>query len=123
MIFDTFHDLQNGFVFGTNASGIQYDAQVRSQGNSNSDWDASWEVRTSSNDSGWAAEFRIPLRTLRYGPPPQVWGVNFMRNIQRNRERTYWSPLARIYNIGRLSSAGTLGGLQLAAPRNFKVLP
>ena len=32
IIFDTFHDQQNGFVFGTNAAGIQYDAQVRNQG-------------------------------------------------------------------------------------------
>jgi hypothetical protein len=123
VIFDTFHDLQNGFVFGTNAAGIQYDAQVRSQGGANSNWDASWEVQTSMTETGWSAEFRIPLRTLRYGPPPQVWGVNFMRNIQRSRERNYWSPLARIFNIGRLSSAGELQGIELAAPRNFKVLP
>ena len=32
IIFDTFRDQQNGFVFGTNAAGIQYDAQVRGQG-------------------------------------------------------------------------------------------
>ena len=32
MIFDTYNDRQNGFVFGTNASGIQYDAQVRNEG-------------------------------------------------------------------------------------------
>ena len=32
IIFDTFHDRQNGFVFGTNAAGVQYDAQVRNQG-------------------------------------------------------------------------------------------
>jgi hypothetical protein len=123
LIFDTFHDLQNGFVFGTNVTGIQYDAQVRSQGGANSNWDASWEVKTATSADGWTAEFRIPLRTLRYGPPPQVWGVNFMRNIQRRRERTFWAPLARIYNLGRLSSAGELRGLELAAPRNFKILP
>ena len=29
MILDTYHDLQNGFIFGTNAAGVQYDAQVR----------------------------------------------------------------------------------------------
>ena len=123
LIFDTFHDLNNGFVFGTNTAGIQYDAQVRSQGGANSNWDGSWEVKTTMSESGWTAEFRIPLRTLRYGPPPQIWGVNFMRNIQRTRERTFWAPLARIYNLGRLSSAGELRGLELEGPRNFKVMP
>jgi hypothetical protein len=123
VIFDTFLDRQNGFVFGTNAAGVQYDAQVRNQGNPSASWDGSWDVRTQNGESGWTAEFRIPLRTLRYGAPPQVWGVNFMRNIQRRRERTYWAPMPRQFNLSRLSSAGELRGLELAAPRNFKLLP
>jgi hypothetical protein len=123
MIFDTFRDHQNGFVFGTNAAGIQYDAQVRNQGEEEDSWDGSWDVRTATTATSWVAEFRIPLRTLRYGPSPQTWGVNFFRNIQRTRERTYWSPLAREYELGRLTSAGELRGLELRSPRNFKVLP
>jgi hypothetical protein len=123
MIFDTFRDQQNGFVFGTNAAGVQYDAQVRDQGDQEESWDGSWEVRTTTTAAGWIAEFRIPLRTLRYGAAPQTWGVNFFRNIQRTRERTYWSPLSREYALGRLSSAGELQGLNLATPRNFKLLP
>ena len=123
IILDTFRDRQNGFAFGTNVSGIQYDAQVRNQGDLSSSWDGSWEVMTQGGEGGWTAEFRIPLSTLRYGPPPQVWGVNFMRNIQRRRERTYWAPLPRQFNLARLSSAGELRGLELPTPRNFKVLP
>jgi hypothetical protein len=73
--------------------------------------------------ANWVAEFRIPLRTLRYGPAPQTWGVNFFRNIQRTRERTYWSALPREHQLGRLSSAGELRGLELQTPRNFKLLP
>jgi hypothetical protein len=123
VIFDTFHDKQNGFVFGTNAAGVQYDAQVRSQGDNTTSWDGSWDVKTALTANGWTAEFRIPLRTLRYGPAPQTWGVNVFRNIQRTRERTYWAPLARVYQLGRLSSAGELRGLNLQTPRNFKIVP
>ncbi len=32
IILDTYHDGQNGFLFGTNPSGIQYDAQVLNEG-------------------------------------------------------------------------------------------
>ena len=32
VIFDTYHDLQNGFVFGTNPAGIEYDGQVSNEG-------------------------------------------------------------------------------------------
>ena len=123
MIFDTFRDQQNGFVFGTNAAGVQYDAQVRDQGEEEDSWDGSWDVSTAVTATSWMAEFRIPLRTLRYGPAPQTWGVNFFRNIQRTRERAYWSPLPREHDLGRLSSAGELRGLELKTPRNFKLLP
>jgi uncharacterized protein DUF5916/cellulose/xylan binding protein with CBM9 domain len=141
MIFDTYHDRQNGFIFGTNALGIEYDAQVRIEdiqsnsaptiGNTqtgsgaglNVNWDGSWEVKARVTEFGWVAEFRIPLRTLRYGPPPQVWGVNFWRNIGRKREQVYWSPVSRVYTLTRLSSAGELGGLDLRLPRNLKLMP
>jgi hypothetical protein len=123
IVFDTFRDRQNGFVFGTNALGTQYDAQVRNEGRPDATWDGSWDVRTRVTDSGWTAEFRIPLRTLRYGPAPQIWGVNAFRNIQRRRERTYWAPLELVYALQRVSAAGDLRGLQLQAPRNLKVLP
>jgi len=142
MIFDTYRDRQNGFIFGTNAAGLEYDAQVRNEGERlsggpptlgrtaggsgggvNVNWDGSWEVKTRVTDAGWTAEFRIPLRTLRYGPPPQVWGVNFSRTIERKREQVYWSPVARIYNVTRLSSAGELRELNVPAPRDLKVMP
>jgi hypothetical protein len=123
MVFDTFHDLQNGFVFGTNSAGIEYDAQIRNLGEPNTDWDASWEVQTNIGEGEWVAEFRLPLRTLRYAAPPQRWGVNFRRHMPRARETSYWAPLQRIWGINRLSAAGQLSGLELPAPRNLKILP
>ena len=144
MIFDTYHDRQNGFIFGTNSVGVQYDAQVRNEGETirggpftgvggsnttgagaglNANWDGTWDVKARVTESGWAAEFAIPLRTLRYGPPPQTWGVNFSRNIVRKRELVYWSPVSRIYTLARLSSAGELHGLDAPAPRDFKLIP
>ncbi len=144
MIFDTYHDRQNGFIFGTNSVGIQYDAQVRSAGETlrgapptglgggntggsgagiNTNWDGSWMVKTTVNDKGWAAEFAIPFKTLRYGPPPQTWGVNFSRVIERKREVVYWSPVSRIFSITRLSTAGEMTGLDVPSPRDFKLIP
>ena len=80
-------------------------------------------MATSVGDYGWSAEFAIPLRTLRYGTSPQTWGINFQRNIRRKREEDFWSPVARVYNLYRLSSAGELHGLELPAPRNLKIIP
>jgi hypothetical protein len=138
-ILDTYHDKQNGFVFGTNPIGIEYDAQVdnEGQGNFNSNrqqggviggfnlnWDASWEVKTSVGEYGWSAEFAIPLRTIRYKSGEDVtWGANFRRNIRKTNEIAYWAPMPIQFDMKRLSLAGELSGLSLKSPGNLKVIP
>ncbi|MDX1767873.1 MAG: DUF5916 domain-containing protein [Arenibacter troitsensis] len=136
-IVDTYKDNQNGFIFGTNSLGVEYDAQVdnEGQGNQNTNrqqggtiggfnlnWDGSWKVRTSVHDEGWSAEFAIPLRTIRF-QPGKAWGINFRRNIRKTNEIAYWSPMPIGFNLNRLSLAGTLTGLNLKTPRNLKVIP
>ena len=138
-ILDTYHDGQNGFVFGTNSVGTQYDAQVdnEGQGNFNNNrqqggiiggfnlnWDASWHVATEVGEYGWSAEFAIPLKTIRFAPGEgQTWGINFQRNITKTNEISFWSPLPINFNLYRLSMAGDLLGLNLKKPGNLKVIP
>ncbi len=138
-ILDTYHDLQNGFVFGTNPIGIEYDAQVdnEGQGNFNANrqqggtiggfninWDASWEVKTKVTDYGWVAEFAIPFRTLRYKTGDNVtWGFNFRRNIRKTNEINYWAPIPVGFTLNRLSLAGDLTNLNLKSPGNLKFIP
>ncbi len=133
VILDSFHDKQNGFVFGTNPAGIEFDGQVIKEatgvfgsggGGFNLNWDTSWNVKTSISDIGWSAEMKIPFKSLRYGPEEvQTWGINFQRNIRRNNEVVYWSPLSRQHDIYRVSDAGTVEGLELPSQRNLKVTP
>src|SRR5688572_24824221 len=142
MIVDTYRDRQNGFVFGTNPAGIEYDGQVTNEGEGgggqgggqrqsggsgagfNVNWDAAWQVRTKMGEHGWSAEFAIPFRTLRYpAGASQTWGLNFQRNIRRKNERAYWATIPRQYNLYRLSLAGALTGLETPAVRNLKIAP
>ncbi len=134
MIIDSFHDRQNGFVFGTNPAGIQHDAQVTNEGTGafgsgtggyNLNWDTTWAVQTAITDYGWTAEFEIPFTSLRYaqGDAEHTWGINFQRNIRRNNEVAFWAPIPRQYGITRVSNAGTLRGLELPAQRNLQLIP
>ena len=133
ILLDTFHDGQNAFVFGTNPFGIEYDGQVRSEGQAgltgggggfNLDWDADWIVRTQRTDRGWEAEFAIPLKTLRYEPGSgRTWGVNVVRNIRRKNEQVFLAPVPRGYNLYRVSLAAQLTGLELPAQRDLKLVP
>ena len=142
MILDTYRDRQNGFVFGTNPAGVEYDGQVTNEGQGggglgfgqmqsggsgsgfNINWDAAWTVRAKIGEHGWSAEFAIPFRTLRYpAGASQTWGVNFQRNIRRRNERAYWAPIPRQFNLYRLSLAGSIGGVQTPALRNLRITP
>lgn len=135
ILLDTFNDGQNAFVFGTNPFGIEYDAQVRAEGQTgqigggggggvNVNWDGDWSVRAARTERGWEAEFAIPLRTLRYDPgQDRTWGVNAVRNIRRKNEQVFLSPVPRGYGLQRVSVAAKLQGLNLPARRDLKLLP
>ena len=142
MIIDTYRDRQNGFVFGTNPVGVEYDGQVTNEGQGggglgfgqnqsagsgsgfNINWDAAWTVRAKIGEHGWSAEMAIPFRTLRYpASDSQTWGINFQRNIRRKNERAYWAAIPRQFNLYRLSLAGSLAGVQTPALRNFRITP
>jgi hypothetical protein len=138
-ILDTYNDTQNGFLFGTNANGMEYDAQIDNEGKGtnntnrqqggviggiNLNWDADWDVKTHIGDYGWSAEFAIPLRSLRFTAGENlVWGINFERNISKTTETAYWATIPIGFDIKRLSMAGKLNGLTLKNPGNFKIFP
>lgn len=138
-ILDTYNDTQNGFLFGTNADGMEYDAQIDNEGKGtnntnrqqggviggiNLNWDADWDVKTEIGDYGWSAEFAIPLRSLRFTPGENmVWGINFERNISKKTETSYWATIPIGFDLKRLSMAGKLNGLNLKNPGNLKIFP
>ena len=149
IVLDTYLDGQNGFVFGTNPAGVEYDGQVTNEGQGtgrfggggggrpsnnrqqrgsgggfNLNWDGAWQVVARVSDVGWSAEIAIPFRTLRYPTTQtQSWGMNFQRNIRARNEQAYWSALPRQYNLNRISLAGALQGLQVPPQRNLQLTP
>ena len=46
VMFDTFHDKRNGYIFYANAIGGLADSQVTDEGPPNVDWNTVWDVRT-----------------------------------------------------------------------------
>jgi hypothetical protein len=143
ILFDTYRDRQNGFVFTTTPAGIEYDAQVVNEGQGggvqqpgqprtmtgsmggfNLNWDGSWTVATSVDSVGWYAEFRIPFTTLRYGPGAlQTWGLNLVRAIRRKNEEAFWSFVPRQFNLLKISRAGTLEGIRVPARHVLTLTP
>jgi hypothetical protein len=116
VIFDTFYDRRNGFLFHTNPVGALYDAQVTDERNVNSDWNTVWEVKTARFADGWTVEMVIPFKSLRYKVGrSQLWGINFRRIVRSANEMSYLTPIPAVFRQGgltKLSHAGTLVGIE-----------
>ncbi|MGE0704292.1 MAG: DUF5916 domain-containing protein [Vicinamibacterales bacterium] len=126
VIIDTFRDARNGYQFAVNPAGAKWDAQMANEGReNNANWDGIWDVRTRVDDAGWHAEIWIPFRTLKFSDAdPQTWGINFERKVRRLNEDSYWAPLPRIYNIERVSMAGSIEDMRGLQPgRNLRFKP
>ena len=62
IIFDSFHDLRTGFLFGVSSAGVKYDRMVMNDGEyEDPSWDPNWWEQTSINSEGWIAEMKIPF--------------------------------------------------------------
>ena len=129
VIFDTFHDRRNGFLFYTNPLGARADQAVTDEGNLNVDWNPVWQVRTGRFEGGWTVEMAIPFKSLRYtSGPSQVWGINIRRVIRRKNEWTHLTPIPAAAGVPggmfRLSGAGTLVDFDLPpAGKNVELKP
>jgi uncharacterized protein DUF5916 len=134
VLIDGLLDRQNGYVFGTNPAGIEFDGQVAREGQNqiisggegglNLNWDTSWTVRSQVSDIGWSTEMEIPFTSLRFGGAEvQTWGFNFERRIRRNNEIAFWAPLSQERNLYQVSEAGSIEGIRVPRQRNLQVTP
>ena len=106
-----FHDGLTGAVFEVSAAGVQRDAIVSNDTNTDYSWDGVWESAVRITDDGWIAEIRIPLSQLRFPKSgPQVWGINASRYVQRKNE-TAWLRLVPKNESGLASRMDDLEGL------------
>lgn len=112
IVLDTFRDGRSGYVFAVNPSGARYDALVVSRGErEDSDWDEIWEAGTTIDENGWAAEIRIPIRSLRFDGALRAWSFNLERRIERLQETDRWAGTSRDYRVTQTSQAGLLLGI------------
>ena len=146
MVFDTFNDNQNAFVFGTNPLGIEYDGQVAREGQSSGvslggggggrhaarrhqrlQSELGRRLDGASRRSPSAAgKPRWRSRSRRCATRPatnQTWGFNVLRNIRHKNEQVYLAPIPRGFDIYRVSLAAKMSGLDLPARRDIKLIP
>jgi hypothetical protein len=110
-----FNDGQQDFRFFVSTAGVQMDC-LATEFREDYTWDAIWESAVKITDFGWTVEMMIPYAALRFPPiEVQEWGLNFMRELRRDRQRYAWSPIdARIGAV--IPQAGVLKGIRDIKP-------
>ncbi len=112
ILFDTFHDHRNAFLFSTNPNGARLDGIVENNLSFKGEWDGIWYAKSRLDAEGWTCEFAIPFKTLSFDPTGTTWGFNLLRNVRRHNEENRWASAKQNKFLIDVSEAGDLHGLR-----------
>ena len=105
---DPFNDLTNGFSFGANAAGAQWDGSMYDGGKVDLNWDNKWTSHVKNYEDKWVFEMAIPFSSIRYKNGINKWGINFSRNDLRTSEKSSWAPMPRQFPTASLAYTGDI---------------
>ena len=108
LFMDPFNDLTNGFSFGANAAGAQWDGIMFEGGKVDLSWDNKWRSEVKNYDDKWVFEMAVPFKTIRYKEGITQWGINFSRLDLKTTEKSSWTPIPRNFPSAALAYTGNL---------------
>jgi len=108
LFMDPFDDQTNGFSFGSNAAGAQWDGTMYEGAKVDLNWDNKWSSKVKNYPDKWIWEASIPFKTIRYKQGIKQWGVNFSRLDITVAEKSTWTPIPRQFSTSALAYSGSL---------------
>lgn len=119
-----FNDGQQDFRFIVNAADGQADCLATETNGEDFSWDAIWDSKATITNFGWVVEMKIPYAALRFsGEKKQKWGINFFREIKRDRQKYTWTfidPKVSTF----IQQGGILEGIEnIKTPTRLFLLP
>ncbi len=109
MMFDTFNDGSNAFMFGTTPYGVKRDALVSGGGATlNTSWDVKWYAESSMNDEFYTVEIGIPLSSVKYREGETKWNAQVYRWDIGNNEQSAWANVPQNQQLSSLAFSGEL---------------
>lgn len=108
LFLDPFNDQTNGFTFGSNAAGAQWDGLLYEGGKADLNWDNKWNSATKYYKDKWIWEAFIPFKTIRYKNGISRWGIQFSRLDISKAEKSTWAPVPRQFPTASLAYTGIL---------------
>jgi len=112
LMFDTFNDGTNAFLFGTNPYGVRREALVANGGTTLSgfttSWDVKWRGETKMYDNYYVSEWAIPLTSFKFKQGETKWRFNSYRFDVQSNESSTWMQIPQNQFIFNLAFMGDM---------------
>ncbi len=112
LIFDTFNDGTNAFLFGMNPYGVRREALISNGGSDNSgfttSWDVKWQGEAKIYDGYYVCEIAIPLTSFKFKQGETKWRFNSYRFDMQTNETSTWMKIPQNQGIFNLAFMGDM---------------
>ncbi|MEL6304084.1 MAG: DUF5916 domain-containing protein [Bacteroidota bacterium] len=112
LLFDTFNDGTNAFLFGINPYGVRREALITGGGANlrgfTTSWDVKWRGESKIYDNYYTAEIAIPLTSFKFREGETKWRFNSYRFDMQSNERSTWIRVPQNQLIFNLAFMGDM---------------
>lgn len=112
LLFDTFNDGTNAFLFGINPLGVRREALISGGGNDlrgfTTSWDVKWRGQSKIYDNYYISELAIPLTSFKFREGETKWRFNSYRFDLQTNERSNWIPIPQNQLVFNLAFMGDM---------------
>jgi len=112
LMFDTFNDGTNAYVFGSNPYGVRREILLSGGGNDlrgfNEAWDTKWFGESKIHDDYYILEWKIPLSAFKYREGETKWRFNSYHFDTQDNERNTWINIPQNQFIFNLAFMGDM---------------
>jgi hypothetical protein len=112
LLFDTFNDGTNAFLFGINPYGVRREALISGGGADlrgfTTSWDVKWQGESKVYENYYIVEIAIPLSSLKFREGATKWRFQSYRFDMQSNERSVWMPIPQNQLIFNLAFMGDM---------------
>ncbi|WP_306014605.1 MULTISPECIES: DUF5916 domain-containing protein [unclassified Allomuricauda] len=112
LMFDTFNDGTNAFLFGMNPYGVRREALISNGGSGPSgfttSWDVKWKGETKIYEGYYICELAIPLTSFKFKQGETKWRFNSYRFDMQSNETSSWMKIPQNQLVYSLAFMGDM---------------
>lgn len=113
LLFDTFNDGTNAFIFGTNPYGVRREGLLSGGGSNggrdfNFAWDVKWKADSKIHEGYYISEMIIPLSSFKFREGETKWRFNTYRFDTQSNEQSTWVRIPQNQPIFNMAFMGDM---------------